>query len=1288
MFGINLTDDIVITPPADFEISLTSGSGWVSNPNTISLTPSGGAVANTTIYVRFNRSSTGASTGNITHTSSGATQKEVAVSGTASNPTITTSGMLTMFSSTAGVASSEQSFTVSGSYLSGNVVVTAPSDFQVSTTSGSGFGASVTLTPTGSTLASTTIYVRMNRATAGSSSGSITVESSGATTQYVPASGTAFTWRAYNDCFVTGTPTNPANTNAIVCSTNAASGVLKDFDTGSSTGATVTVATSGTISTYAFGTPDTRTDAYNTFNGFANIYGNIKLGTSATYIALTFTGLNPAKTYSFVTTAIRGDASYTYRTIFNLSDVANTTVNNASTNGVTLGTTTIESDTSTFNTGYNTTLGYVARWTGIQPGSDGDFVVKYSTTDSQAYGPSVFMLAEELNTNPTITTVGTLTAFNSAVGTTSAEQSYTVSGTNLTNDIVITPPADFEISLTSGSGWVSNPNTISLTPSGGTVSDTTIYVRLNPTSAKTYSENITHTSTDAATKNVAVSGSSVPTITTTSSMTTLNAYTGQYSSNQTYTVSALNLTADLIITPPANFEISLASGSGFVANPGTLTISPVSGAISATTVYVRFKSDTAQTVNGTITHDSIGASQKTVAVSGIATTPPGTVVKSVDKTNASPGDTLNYTIDGIGYTEGNLLNNVTVTDSIPSGTTYVADSDTPEATVTPADDGTATLLTWNLGSNTAGTPGSAGGAGTVALEGTVSTGGTTAAALSLTFSHTTGSGANRLLLVGVVWRNTSTAIPISGVTFNGTTMTQVGTNTALTNRRLAIYSLVNPPASTTGNVVVTLSGSTNATDIVAGAANFSGVDQTTPLGTFATASSSSGTTPSVAVTTVANDLVFDTVVAANGTLTVGSGQTSRWNVTPTTANITSGGSTEPATTTSTTMSWTAASGAWAIGAVPIKPVAQPTRSTTLSAYPTLVSTGVPFTLKATLTNTVADTNVTPGSPTSTVTGGASVSCGSPSPASGSISAGGSLEFTWTCTPTASSTAFGSVALNVSANGDSYSYPSALSNTVLVVPALTFQVMVNNPPGASQIDNYATLDDGGSYLMALNSNTAVTTITTGPTITTSGTLTAFNSQPGVPSAAQTYTVSGSNLTADILVTAPTDFEISTDNITYGSSLPLPQSGGSVGSTTIYVRMNRATEGTPSGNITHTSTDATTRNVAVSGTVLYVYTLTVDNDGHGTVTLSPAGGSYSNGTTVTLTPAPASGYKFSDWSGEERPADRQHRRRLHNRGERRQVRQSQLRRDPAVHADHFGDALGRRVGDPQSQRRHVR
>ena len=45
----------------------------------------------------------------------------------------------------------------------------------------------------------------------------------------------------------------------------------------------------------------------------------------------------------------------------------------------------------------------------------------------------------------------------------------------------------------------------------------------------------------------------------------------------------------------------------------------------------------------------------------------------------------------------------------------------------------------------------------------------------------------------------------------------------------------------------------------------------------------------------------------------------------------------------------------------------------------------------------------------------------------------------------------------------------------------------------------------------------------------------------------------------------------------------------------------------------------------------YTLTAGNDTHGSVTLSPAGGSYTEGTTVTLTPVPNAGYAFSSWTG---------------------------------------------------------
>jgi len=105
---------------------------------------------------------------------------------------------------------------------------------------------------------------------------------------------------------------------------------------------------------------------------------------------------------------------------------------------------------------------------------------------------------------------GTLAAFSDQIiNTVSAEQSFTVSGTGLVADITLTPPSGFEISSTSGSGFVANPNTLTLTQTGGVISSDLVYVRFVPTSVQAYSGNISLTSTGATTQNVAVSGAGI-----------------------------------------------------------------------------------------------------------------------------------------------------------------------------------------------------------------------------------------------------------------------------------------------------------------------------------------------------------------------------------------------------------------------------------------------------------------------------------------------------------------------------------------------------------------------------------------------------------------------------------------------------------------------------------------------------------------------------------------------------------------------------------------------------------
>jgi gliding motility-associated-like protein len=144
----------------------------------------------------------------------------------------------------------------------------------------------------------------------------------------------------------------------------------------------------------------------------------------------------------------------------------------------------------------------------------------------------------------------------------------------------------------------------------------------------------------------------------------------------------------------------------------------------------------------------------------------------------------------------------------------------------------------------------------------------------------------------------------------------------------------------------------------------------------------------------------------------------------------------------------------------------------------------------------------------------------------------------------------------------------------------------------------------------------------PSITLNGTLTTFNGCGGTASAAQTFTISGSNLTADIVLAAVSGFEYSSDGTNYSSTLTIPRSGSSVASTSISVRLAATATGTPSGIAFATSTGATTRAITLSGNTIYNLPTGTNGTRYGTGTVALSA-TVSNGNTVDWYAAPTGG-----------------------------------------------------------------
>ena len=184
--GAQLTALTQITAPTGVNISFNQTTGYAQSLQ-INTTPS---YTNVTIWARLTGATAGTVTGNITHTSAGATGANVAVNGTVTGPTLTPStSTINLGSTPQGTPGTAVSYTLSGSALQGNTTITAPTGVNVSFSQTTGFAQSITIT-TFPAYTGTVIWARLTGAAAGTITGNITHASTGATTVNVSVNGT------------------------------------------------------------------------------------------------------------------------------------------------------------------------------------------------------------------------------------------------------------------------------------------------------------------------------------------------------------------------------------------------------------------------------------------------------------------------------------------------------------------------------------------------------------------------------------------------------------------------------------------------------------------------------------------------------------------------------------------------------------------------------------------------------------------------------------------------------------------------------------------------------------------------------------------------------------------------------------------------------------------------------------------------------------------------------------------------------------------------------------------
>ncbi|MFY7735105.1 MAG: T9SS type A sorting domain-containing protein [Bacteroidia bacterium] len=643
-----LAGNINITAPTNFEISWSRTTGWAANIS------KNGPTVNDTIFVRFNRTSTGSNNGflNISSTvSADFSPLNIALNGTAVAPaaaylSVTESSL--SFNNAVG-ASTTATFSILGKNLVDTVSLVAPANFEISLNATSGFAQSLTLNnPVKPSFASTLVYVKYNPTAASTHSGNLVISSKTIDPINIALAGNSAATLTSSPAQLTEIATIagiPSLAYAISLSGVKLSDTVKvvapaGFQLSIDSVFTTPVTTLNLNIPTAAVLANTKVYVRYSPISAGTISSNVTIsstGATTRNIAVAGRSLAPSAKAVF---AYSSAFSLVFTTIFTTPAVPSAS-QLITVSGMNLGTDSLVLtapsgfEVSLDNSNYvsviklaNTagivspTMVYVRYNPVVQSALNQQLYVHVSSanpsTTSSATNVVMFVNG---NSSPAITVNSTVEpTLYTTFGKPSVASSVVVSGTRLVDNVIATAPTGFELSLDS----VNFTASVTINKTGTTLANTKVYIRFNPSVAGASAPNsfVSFNTVNGAAVPVAVSGIAVVPATPIVSLST--ATLPMFATNGvvptapvSFTFNAQNLVTDLAITVGNDFELSNDS----ITYKNTWNITPdVDGNIGTTKLFCRFKRATTGSVSDSIKFNSANLVQQAIALTGKNTT--------------------------------------------------------------------------------------------------------------------------------------------------------------------------------------------------------------------------------------------------------------------------------------------------------------------------------------------------------------------------------------------------------------------------------------------------------------------------------------------------------------------------------------------------------------------------------------------------------------------------------------------------------------------------------------------